>query len=272
MVEVFTVGVCNKAGVGGWAAVVTVDGARHEASGADTLTNPDRTELMAAIGGLKSLRRRCAVELYARSQYLVQGAVQLIPIWKTLDKRRRELVRNQYLWDQLYTVASRHDIQWHVGEGGSGNAAYRLAELAMTGRVTEGGNTGPATITTRSHGSAAPVCKKCNAEITWRKEGGKWMPVDLDGASHFQSCKRTIEKLASGFHGIWGRTSGDGSDVACVYNGLALPWADSLGEYRSFTDEEINTQEGCYKIDDGEPVSMTSDDDCDDYESAALCA
>ena len=39
-------------------------------------------ELMAAIGGLGALKRRCAVKLYTDSKYVLQGITEWLPNWK----------------------------------------------------------------------------------------------------------------------------------------------------------------------------------------------
>jgi ribonuclease HI len=82
---------------------------RKELQGADTLTTKDRLELAAAIAGLSALKRRCGVELYTESTYLLQAA-SLFQVWKINPKHQ---MRNKALWDQIYEVASRHDVNWH---------------------------------------------------------------------------------------------------------------------------------------------------------------
>ena len=33
-------------------------------------------------------------------------------------------------------------------------------------------------------------CNKCGANIKWSKEEGRWVPMDLDGKCHFDTCPK----------------------------------------------------------------------------------
>lgn len=99
---------CNR-DFGTWTCVLMTGSDSKELAGTDTITTKERLELTAAIAGLTALKRRCGVELYTDSPYLLQAAA-LFPVWKFNPKHQ---MRNQALWDELYAVAARHDIQWH---------------------------------------------------------------------------------------------------------------------------------------------------------------
>src|SRR5271168_395515 len=98
-VEIFTDG----AGPGGWAALLIAGKKRKEVSGAEADTTNNRMELAAAIGGLKALKRRCAVKLYTDSKYVLQGVTEWMPNWKARGWRTaaRQPVKNQDLWQLL---------------------------------------------------------------------------------------------------------------------------------------------------------------------------
>ena len=101
---------------GRWAAEGAVGEHRIKVAGEDSDTHPHRVALAAAIGGLSTLRRPCAVELHTDSAYLLQGAVTWFRLgmslgWTKDPKGHR--IRNHFLWGQLRDVALRHDIQWH---------------------------------------------------------------------------------------------------------------------------------------------------------------
>ncbi len=82
-VEIFTDGACRgNPGPGGWAALLVAGKERKEVSGAEAATTNNRMELMAAIGGLGALKRRCAVKLYTDSKYVLQGITEWLPNWK----------------------------------------------------------------------------------------------------------------------------------------------------------------------------------------------
>jgi ribonuclease HI len=94
-------------------------------------------ELMAAIGGLGALKRRCAVKLYTDSKYVMQGYTEWLPAWKARGWRTasREPVKNQDLWEQLDLTAAAQDIEWHWVKGHSGHEQNeyvdQLANIAI---------------------------------------------------------------------------------------------------------------------------------------------
>ena len=87
-----------------------------------TTTN-NRMELMAAIGGLGALKRRCTVQLYTDSKYVLQGFTEWLPHWKARGWRTasREPVKNQDLWEKLERCAAEQNIEWHWVKGHSGH-------------------------------------------------------------------------------------------------------------------------------------------------------
>jgi ribonuclease HI len=137
-VEIYTDGACRgNPGPGGWAALLVAGKERKEVSGAEPTTTNNRMELMAAIGGLGALKRRCAVKLYTDSKYVLQGITEWLPNWKARGWRTaaREPVKNQDLWQLLDAAASGHDVAWHWVKGHSGHEGNeyvdRLANVAI---------------------------------------------------------------------------------------------------------------------------------------------
>lgn len=133
-VELFTDGACSgNPGPGGWGALLRCKGVEKELSGAEPDTTNNRMELMAAIEGLKSLKRACAVDLYTDSKYVLQGLTEWLPGWKargwkTADKKP---VKNQDLWMALDEQVARHHVTWHWVKGHAGHAENeRVDELA----------------------------------------------------------------------------------------------------------------------------------------------
>jgi ribonuclease HI len=123
-VEIYTDGACRgNPGPGGWAALLVCGSERRELSGAEAATTNNRMELSAAIGALSALKRRCAVDLYTDSKYVLQGATEWLPNWKARGWRTaaRAPVKNQDLWEQLDSVAAAQDIEWHWVKGHSGH-------------------------------------------------------------------------------------------------------------------------------------------------------
>jgi ribonuclease HI len=137
-VEIYTDGACRgNPGPGGWAALLISGKERKEVSGAETDTTNNRMELMAAIGALRALKRRCAVKLYTDSKYVMQGYTEWLPSWKARGWRTaaREPVKNQDLWEQLDAAAAAQEIEWHWVKGHSGHEQNeyvdQLANLAI---------------------------------------------------------------------------------------------------------------------------------------------
>jgi len=137
-VELYTDGACRgNPGPGGWAALLIAGAMRKELSGAEAATTNNRMELMAAIEGLKALKRRCSVKLYTDSKYVLQGATEWLPNWKARGWRTaaREPVKNQDLWERLDAALATQDISWHWVNGHSGHDGNEfvdeLANLAI---------------------------------------------------------------------------------------------------------------------------------------------
>ncbi|MFM8799623.1 MAG: RNase H family protein, partial [Tagaea sp.] len=62
IVELFTDGACSgNPGPGGWGAILRWRGSEKELSGGDAATTNNRMELMAAIEGLRALKRPAQV-------------------------------------------------------------------------------------------------------------------------------------------------------------------------------------------------------------------
>jgi ribonuclease HI len=137
-VEMYTDGACRgNPGPGGWAALLVSGGKRKEVSGAEASTTNNRMELTAAIEGLNALKRRCAVDLYTDSKYVLQGATEWLAGWKARGWRTaaREPVKNQDLWERLDAALAAQDISWHWVKGHSGHDGNEfvdaLANLAI---------------------------------------------------------------------------------------------------------------------------------------------
>jgi len=137
-VEIYTDGACRgNPGPGGWAALLVAGKERKEVSGSEALTTNNRMELMAAIGGLGALKRRCAVKLYTDSKYVLQGITEWLPNWKARGWRTaaREPVKNQDLWQLLDAAVSGQDIEWRWVKGHSGHEGNeyvdQLANIAI---------------------------------------------------------------------------------------------------------------------------------------------
>ena len=133
-VEIFTDGACRgNPGPGGWAALIRMGARERELSGGEPLTTNNRMELLAAIEGLKALKRPCRVRLTTDSNYVRDGITKWIHGWlrngwRTAD---RKPVKNADLWQALLDAAEPHRVEWHWVKGHSGHAENdRVDELA----------------------------------------------------------------------------------------------------------------------------------------------
>jgi len=137
-VEIYTDGACRgNPGPGGWAALLVAGTERKEVMGSEAATTNNRMELCAAIGGLKALKRRCAVKLYTDSKYVLQGVTEWLPNWKARGWRTaaRAPVKNQDLWQELDLAVAAQDIEWIWVKGHSGHEGNeyvdQLANIAI---------------------------------------------------------------------------------------------------------------------------------------------
>jgi len=130
-VEIFTDGACKgNPGPGGWGAIIRAGAREKELSGNEPHTTNNRMELMAAIQGLKALKRPCRVKLATDSTYVMQGLTQWIHGWrrngwKTADKKP---VKNAELWQELLDAAAPHQVEWKWVKGHSGHPENERAD------------------------------------------------------------------------------------------------------------------------------------------------
>jgi ribonuclease HI len=100
---------------GKWEAQLTFGDERKYISATDAhQTIHTRGAVLAAVAALGALKRRCAVQLYTDSEYLLEGTVWLrqgLALgWHTGKKSGR--IRNHDLWGQLRDLAALHSIDW----------------------------------------------------------------------------------------------------------------------------------------------------------------
>ena len=94
-------------------------------------------ELMAVIMGLRSLKRRCRMELFTDSEYVRQGLTSWMAKWKRngwrkADKRGSSEIKNVDLWKELDQLVARHEIKFTRVAGHSGHPENdRCDELAV---------------------------------------------------------------------------------------------------------------------------------------------
>jgi ribonuclease HI len=130
-VHLFTDGACKgNPGPGGWGAVLRFGDKERELSGGEAHTTNNRMELMAAIEGLKALKRPCHVVLSTDSVYVKDGITKWVHGWvrngwRTADKKP---VKNADLWQALLDATRPHQIDWQWVKGHSGHPENERAD------------------------------------------------------------------------------------------------------------------------------------------------
>lgn len=135
-VTIYTDGACSgNPGPGGYAAIIMVQDSKKEIYGAEKNTTNNRMELMAAIEGLKVLKRPCEVTLYSDSAYLVNAYNNgWIYGWKKNDWKNssKEPVKNIDLWQELEELRKVHMVTFIKVKGHADNEFNnRCDELAV---------------------------------------------------------------------------------------------------------------------------------------------
>jgi ribonuclease HI len=124
-------------GPGGWAAVLAYGVSRRELSGADPATTNNRMELQAAIEALAALKEACEVEFFTDSEYVKNGVLKWLKLWKRngWKTRLKEPVKNEDLWRALDFQASRHQVQWHWLKGHAGHPENERCDRLATAEI-----------------------------------------------------------------------------------------------------------------------------------------
>ena len=122
-VILYTDGACSgNPGPGGWAAVLRSGNVEKEISGGYGSTTNNRMEMMAVIKGLELLDKRCTVDLYSDSKYVIDALEKgWAESWKKngWKKSNGKLALNIDLWKQLLELCHKHRVRPHWVKGHS---------------------------------------------------------------------------------------------------------------------------------------------------------
>lgn len=130
-IEMFTDGACSgNPGPGGWGVLLRQGQNEKTLSGAESDTTNNRMELMAAIMGLRAIKRPCHVILTTDSEYVKKGITEWLVGWKKKNWRTasNKPVKNQDLWEALDIEVSRHQVEWHWVKGHSGHVENDIVD------------------------------------------------------------------------------------------------------------------------------------------------
>lgn len=133
-VEIYTDGACSgNPGPGGWAAILKVGAVEKELAGFARETTNNRMELTAVIEGLKALKRRCRVTVFADSAYIINcfrdGWIEnwLRDGWRR-GPRKNAPVQNAELWQTLWDLVQQHEVTFEKVRGHAGHKYNERAD------------------------------------------------------------------------------------------------------------------------------------------------
>jgi ribonuclease HI len=138
-ISLYTDGACSgNPGPGGWCAILVFGQKELELSGGLSETTNNQMELQAVISGLSALKERCRVQVFSDSKYVVQAFNDnWIAGWKKRGWKnaKGDPVANRSFWEELISVASKHEITWNWVKGHDGHDYNeRCDELAVVAR------------------------------------------------------------------------------------------------------------------------------------------
>ncbi len=131
VVTLYTDGACRgNPGPGGWGVYMQYGSHERELKGFASDTTNNRMELLAAIEGLKALKRSCQVNLHTDSKYVMQGMTQWLEGWKRNGWKTaaKKPVKNVELWRELEQLNARHHVNWHWVKGHAGIPGNEIAD------------------------------------------------------------------------------------------------------------------------------------------------
>jgi len=127
-VYLYTDGACKgNPGAGGWGVLLRYGTHEKELFGGEAETTNNRMELTAVIEGLKSLKRRCTVEICSAKNGREGGNHGWKKNgWKTAAKQP---VKNDDLWKDLDNLVRQHDVRWTWVKGHAGHPENEKADV-----------------------------------------------------------------------------------------------------------------------------------------------
>ena len=134
-VQLYTDGACRgNPGRGGWGAILVYGKYEKEMSGGERETTNNRMELLAAISGLEALKEPCHVTLYSDSKYVVDAFLEgWVESWRSKGwKRGKDELKNPDLWQRLYELTKRHEVEFVWVKGHDGHAYNERCDALAT--------------------------------------------------------------------------------------------------------------------------------------------
>ena len=126
-------------GSGGWAAILIYKDIKKEISGNTKNATNNQMEITAAIKALQSLKSKCDIDLYTDSQYVKKGITEWIHNWLKNNWRssNKKPVKNADLWQKLYELTNKHQINWHWVKAHNGDQYNEQADQLAYSKAKE---------------------------------------------------------------------------------------------------------------------------------------
>lgn len=124
---IYTDGACIGSGggcPGGYAALILIEGREEIIVGQSLATTNTAMELLGAIQALEALPPSIPAAIYSDSQYVIRGATEQLPWWRS---RRWRIVKggrlaNRDLWQRLSALLQERPVTWIWVRGHAGDA------------------------------------------------------------------------------------------------------------------------------------------------------
>jgi ribonuclease HI len=140
LIEIWADGGCRgNPGPGGWGVLLKAGTHEKELWGGEPATTNNRMELTAVIRALEAMKRPVRARIHTDSQYVQKGISEWIHGWKrngwkTSDKKP---VKNADLWQELDTLAAKHQLEWLWVKGHAGDPGNERADALANRGIDE---------------------------------------------------------------------------------------------------------------------------------------
>ena len=183
VVEIYSDGSGRDCGPGGYGVILRYGELEKELSGFEPSATSQRMELIAAIRGLEALNGRKRVRLYSDSQYLVRGMSEWLAGWVRSGRiDTPDALANQDLWQQLATLAAKHQVHWEWVRGHAGHPFNERCDKLAKRAVEEGSKT--AVVDLAEEKVPSPVAKAYHAPVAVRVDS----EFESDADGQLQLC------------------------------------------------------------------------------------
>ena len=114
-------------GKGGYGTILIAGNHVKKLSQGYSLTTNNRMELLAVIIGLEALKRKCSVNIYSDSKYVVDAIEKgWLFGWHKQDFKGK---KNSDLWKRFLSVYKNHTVKFHWIKGHAGNKYNEMCDL-----------------------------------------------------------------------------------------------------------------------------------------------